>query len=99
MEDISVHSRFKGYLISKYGNPETSLTMKNEQRTYKWKYGKVKMKLKEPGKSGQMKLAIYYTPISRQVNEAQQETFYDNSFRLFPVDKNRTPEMIPLLNF
>jgi len=49
------------------------------------------------GKCGRKKLLIRYRypSISRQVNEAQQETFYEKSFRYFPVDKNRLPEMRP----
>ncbi len=92
----------KSYMISKYGNPSTTLAMKSEQKTYRWKYDPVKMKLKYSQKKDQMKLAVYYTPISSKVNEEQQENFYDQSFRFFPIDKDRKPETlpsIPLLQF
>ena len=102
IDNIEVFSEMKGYMENKYGNPSTSIAMKSELKTYKWKYKKTKMKLKYYEKSGYMKLAFYYQPLSRKVNEENQEEFYDKSFRLFPIDKNRKPETlpsIPLLRF
>ena len=88
--------------VGTVGNPTCGdvMTVYIEVKTDKIK--NIKMKLKMNEKSGHMKLAFYYTPLSVKINEIRQEEFYDNSFKLFPVDKNRKPETlpsIPLLRF
>lgn len=102
IDNIEVFSDMKSYMTTKYGNPSTSVAMKSELKTFKWKYEKTKMKLKYYEKSGYMKLAFYYKPLSQKINEESQEKFHDKSFRLFPIDKNDKPETlpsIPLLRF
>ena len=102
IDSDELFNEIKSYMISKYGNPSTTLALKSEQKTYRWKYKKIKMKLKFSQKKEQMKLAVYYTPISNKVNEDQQESFHDEAFRFFPIDKDRKPETlpsIPLLRF
>jgi hypothetical protein len=46
-----------------------------------------------------MKLGIYYTPISRLVNESLQERYNETAFKLLPKDKPITPAHVPLLEF
>ena len=102
IDRIGAFGEIKNYLTTKYGNPSTTLAMKNELKTDKWKYKKTKIKLKYYEKSGYMKLAFYYTPLSRKVNEEAQEQFSDKSIRFFPIDKNNKPvslPSIPLLQF
>ena len=99
IDTIEVFNEIKTHMTSKYGTPSTTVEMKNKQETYKWKYEKIKMKLKLNTKAGNMKLAFYFTPLSNKVNQGQQEKFYDKSFRLFPIDKENKPLMIPLLRF
>lgn len=92
----------KNYMALKYGDPSTTFSMKSGQKTYRWKYQKIKMKLKYSEKKDEMKLALYYTPLSNMVNEERQERFYDRSLRFFPIDRDRKPETlpsIPLLQF
>ena len=87
-------------LTARMGQPETTMTMKNEQKIYKWKSGKVKIKLKRYAKTGEMKLAFYYKPLSRQLNEAQMEQMSDpRALRLFPIDPDVRPRAIPILDF
>ena len=45
-----------------------------------------------------MKLAFYFTPLSNQLNEGQQEK-YEKTIQFLPVDKNKKYEAIPLLIF
>jgi hypothetical protein len=46
-----------------------------------------------------MKLALYYTPLSRQVNEAQQEAFAENfNNPLFPLDERRMQKAIDFMD-
>jgi hypothetical protein len=102
IDTIEVYNEIKTHMISKYGIPSSTVEMKNKQETHKWKYQKVKMKLKLNAKAGNMKLAFYFTPLSNKVNQGQQEKFYEKSFRLFPIDKENKPTTlpsIPLLRF
>lgn len=102
VDKIELFGRMKDYMTTKYGNPSQKVSMKTGLTVYKWKYEKVKMKLKASKKDGQMKLAIYYTPLSNKINEDQQEIFVDQSVKWFPVDRKRPPEnlpSIPLLRF
>ncbi len=99
IESLEAYGKIKKYMTSKYGNPKKTLTMKNEQTIYRWKYKNIKIKLKFYEKVGNMKLSFYYTPLSNKVNEIQQEEFYDKSYQFFPIDKNKKPERLPLLVF
>ncbi|UCF92740.1 MAG: hypothetical protein JSW39_00875 [Desulfobacterales bacterium] len=102
LEDIEAFSRIKRYINTKYGYPDTTLTAKNEQTIYNWKYNDTKIKLKVYEKTGKMKLGFYYRPLSRKVNEAQQEAFQEESRPLFPLDgarQQRAVEMMELLQF
>ena len=102
IDTIEVFNEIKAHMTSKYGTPSKTVEMKNKQETYKWKYKKIKMKLKLNAKAGNMKLAFYFTPLSNKVNQGQQDQFYEKSFRLFPIDKEHKPTMlpsIPLLHF
>ncbi len=87
-------------LKSQLGDPETTMTLKNPQKIYKWKRGKIRVKLKEYTATGEMKLAFYYTPLSRKLNKVQLEEMSDPSrFRLFPITPGVRPRAIPVLNF
>ena len=102
IDRIDVFGEIKNYMTRKYGNPSVTLAMKNELKTYRWKYKKTKIKLKYYEKSGYMKLAFYYTPLSGKVNEEAQERLYDDTLRIFPIDKDHKPQSlpsIPLLQF
>ena len=87
-------------LKAQMGDPETTMTLKNPQKIYKWKRGKIRVKLKEYAATGEMKLAFYYTPLSRKLNKVQLEAMSDPSrLRLFPIDPNVRPHAIPILDF
>ena len=102
IDDDELFADVKDHLLSKYGTPAMKMEMKRELKTLQWKYDLIKIKLKSNPGGGPMKLAIYFTPLSKKINEELQEKFYDRSFKLFPIDKDRRPETypsIPLLNF
>lgn len=99
IDTIEVFDDFRRYMKSKYGIPNKTVKLKNDQTEYRWKYKDIKIKLKLNGKKNQMKLAFYYMPLSNKVNEEQKEKFQTESFKFFPIDKNKTPEMVPLLQF
>ena len=99
IDTIEVFDDFRRYMKSKYGIPEQTKQLKGEQTIYRWKYKDTKIKLKLNSSENTMKLAFYYTPLSKKVNEAQQEKFQKESFKFFPINKNKTPELMPLLQF
>lgn len=99
VETIEIFDDMRRYLKSEFGLPDRSISTKNQETIYKWKYQNIKIKLKVREEDNRMKLAFYYMPLSSTLNEEQLETFHDKANRFFPVEKNKTPEMIPLLKF
>ena len=81
-----------------YGVPKITRRMQSGQTTYRWKHEKTKIKLKTYENKNNMKLAFYYMPISRQVNESQQEAFHENfSPRQFPLDDSKMQKAMNLM--
>jgi hypothetical protein len=81
-----------------YGVPKITRTMPEEQTIHRWKHEKTKIKLKTYANSNNMKLAFYYIPLSRQVNESQQEAFHENFRRpRFPLDDRRMQKAMNLM--
>ena len=99
IDTIEIFARFKKDMNEKYGKATSSMTAKDEQTVYKWNYKNIKIKLKLNEKDGRMKLAFYYTPISKEVNEQQQEMYNEKSYRFLPIEKDKKFERIPLLIF
>ncbi len=96
---IEVFSHLRRGFNSKFGVPRISMGSSEQQTTYQWKSEKTKIKLKTYENRNNMKLALYYTPLSRQVNEAQQEDFADNLRNpVFPLDKRRMQKAIDFMD-
>lgn len=92
-------ARLKRSLVAKYGQPATTFSAKSGLKIFKWKTGKIKIKLKQSRQTGGMKLALYYTPISRRLNESQYEKMNDGSLRLFPLKGTDKRQAFPILDF
>ena len=75
VESIAVFDRVKSHLTQRFGPPTTIVKTQNQQTIYRWKYEKIKTKLKIYEKKGKMKLAFYYDPLAAKVNEVQRELF------------------------
>jgi len=99
IDSIEVFDDFRRYMKSKYGIPQKTVYVKKDQTIYRWKYEKIKMKLKIYGKDNYMKLAFYYTPLSSKVNAAQKEKFQTESFKFLLIEKDKRPSSLPLLVF
>lgn len=84
------------YMNSKYGLAKIKVSSKQE--VHKWRYDKIKIKLKGGYEGKRMKLAFYFTPLSDQLNEGQQEK-HEKTIKFLPVEKNKKYEAIPLLIF
>jgi len=99
IETIEVFAQLRRHMNEIYGLPKIIRTMPAEQTTYQWKHKQTKIKLKTYENRNDMKMAFYYTPLSRQVNESQQESFYE-SFKspIFPLDNSRMQDAINLMD-
>jgi len=99
IETIEVFAQLRRQMNRNYGLPRITQRMLAEQTTYQWKYQKTKIKLKIYENRNNMKMAFYYTPLSRQVNESQQEAFHENfKSPRFPLDDRRMQNAIDLMD-
>ena len=98
IETIEVFAQLRRHMNQNYGLPKITRAMPSEQTTYQWKHTQTKIKLKIYENKNKMKLAFYYMPLSRQVNEGQQESFREN-FKgpAFSEDTGRMQNAIDLL--
>ena len=104
IDTIEVFAQLRRYMNRNFGVPRITRNMPAEQTAdyeqtiYQWKHEKTKIKLKIYENRNNMKMAFYYTPLSRKVNEIQQEAFYAN-FRhpRFPLDKSKMQKAMNLM--
>jgi hypothetical protein len=93
IEAIDVFAQLRRYINHKYGPPKKkfiNMAKPDQQTVYQWKYKKTKIKLKIYRNRENMKMAFYFTPLSVQVNEEQQEAFQENNRKpIFPLNETR----------
>lgn len=100
IDNIEVFAQIRRHLNRNYGVPKITKRMPAEQTTYQWKHEKTKIKLKTYENKNNMKMAFYYTPLSRKVNESQQEAFHENFRRpRFPLDDRRMQRAEDVMEF
>jgi hypothetical protein len=99
IDKFEVYSQLKSQLMTKFGDPQITLTARREKSIYRWKHKDIKIKLKLRGIDDKMKLAFYYTPLSTKIEENRVEELHERSYRFLPIDKDRKWERIPLLEF
>jgi hypothetical protein len=85
IKDQKLFDYYDQKLQAEYGAPE--ITQENDTRIRRWKSSSVKIKLKHNAKTGDMKLAYYYAPLSEKVDlEAVGDAFED-------INRNKTDEL------
>lgn len=93
IEAIDVFTQLRKHISEKYGPPKKkfiNMAQPDQQTIYQWKYKQTKIKLKLYRDRELMKMAFYYTPLSIQVNEEQQEVFQETHKRpIFPLNRSR----------
>ena len=100
IDNIEVFAQIRRHLNRNYGVPRITKRMPAEQTTYQWKHEKTKIKLKTYESKNNMRMAFYYTPLSRKVNEIQQEAFHENFRRpRFPLDDRRMQRAKDMMEF
>ena len=100
IDTIEIFAQMKSELQSLFGSPVTWYTSESgEPMVYRWKKDKIKVKLKTQKYAGKMKLSIYHTPSSSQVNEPLQDRYNETGIKVLPKDKLITISSVPLLDF
>ena len=100
IDTLEVFAQMKSKLQADYGIPVVKyLSESGQPSEYRWKKGKLKLKLKVQRYTRKMKLGIYYTPISKLVNESQQEKYSETGIRILPKGKPVTMTHTQLLEF
>jgi hypothetical protein len=99
IDKFEAYSQLKSRLSAKFGNPQITLTARQEYTIHRWKHKDIKIKLKLRGIDGKMKLAFYYTPLSVKIDENRVEEATERSLRFFPIEKGKKWERIPLFEF
>lgn len=93
IEAIDTFTQLRRYINQKYGQPKRkfiNMGQPDQQTISQWKYKQTKIKLKLYRNRELMKMAFYYTPLSIQVNEEQQEAFQETTKKpLFPLNETR----------
>ena len=98
IDHIEVFAQLRRHMNSNYGVPKITRTMPAEQTIHRWKHEKTKIKLKTFANRNNMKLAFYYIPLTRKVNESQQEAFHENFSRpRFPLDDTRMQKAMNIM--
>ncbi len=99
IDSFETYDKINLHMKNKYGIPDTKISTKDYLTTYKWKYQDVSIKLKTGQIDGKMKLAFYYRPLSGDINKEQLDATSETSYKFFPIDKNKTPKLVPFLEF
>mgnify|MGYP006289154983 CR=1 FL=1 len=99
IETLEVFQQLKQKIQSRYGPPLVRYAVDGQPAVYRWKERDLKIKLKVDHAGRNMKLGLYYVPLTDKVNEQDQERFQEQRLRVLPIRPDRTPEMIPLLEF
>ena len=74
--------KIKESMTSDYGLPRAQLRV--NRTIYIWEHKNINMKMKFYKKAGNHKLAYYYTPLSRKLNESRLEKNFEQFIKLVP---------------
>ena len=98
---IKLRSPNQAYYLEKhfrtaYGPAKVTGGRSGEPTVYRWKDDELKVKLKVNESNREIKLGIYYQPLSSQLNRMRAEEVPSGTFRMVPADDKAT-ESTPLL--
>jgi hypothetical protein len=86
------------HFTAKLGEPKVTFTSATQQSVYRWKDGNVKIKLKKKESSPDIKMGLYYMPLSEEVNQEQLENPPTEVFENFPSGDNQKVPTAPFLD-
>lgn len=98
-KDILIHGRLRNLFNQEFG-PSTTTTRLNPRRTTDiWNHHDTKIKIDVNRETGELKLSVYYTPLSTRVNEIRLEAYQQNTRRFLDrIDKDRAVEKFDMMN-
>ena len=98
-KDILIFGRLRNLFNEEFG-PSTSTTRLNPRRTTDiWYHHDTKVKIDVNRETGELKLSVYYTPLSTKVDEQQLEAQQQNTRRFLDrIDKDRAKEKFDMMN-
>jgi hypothetical protein len=99
IDSLEVYTRIKADLLSQYGNPKVVYGSTGKPEVYRWKSGRIKIKLKTDDSLRKLKVAVYYAPLSDKVNEADEEIYREAEIKFLPIERDKEPMRLPLLEF
>lgn len=99
IDTLEKYDKIMNYMRQQYGLASVKSSSSGNLTTHKWEYRDVTIKLKADKIDSDMKVAFYYDPLSDALRRERTIEVSDDSFRFFPIDKNKKPEMIPFLEF
>ena len=99
LDSPEAFAQARGLVQSRYGPPVIKFASGGAPSIYRWKEKNIKIKMKVDESSREMKLAYYFIPLSKKVNEALVENYSESSIQFLPIDPKKKPEAIPLLRF
>lgn len=98
IDSLEKYDEIQKHMQVNYGLPDHK-TVGKEHLTLKWKYQDIAIKLKIDKGNEKMKLAFYYTLLSRDLKKKQLNEIDNTSFEFFPIEKEKRPENFKLLRF
>ena len=81
---------------ARLGQPKVTSNAATKESVYRWKDGESKIKLKMNDTTKAIKLAIYYTPLSNQVNQARMEQQFSDMLDTMPSKPSKDTPSEPL---
>ena len=99
LDSMETFGRLRRYLNAQFGEPELKWEVRSGLRIYRWTQEDIRIKLKSRENEGPIKIAFYFLPLARALNEARLDEMQDTKWRLFPIERDKQPEFIPLFKF
>ena len=84
---------------TRHGKAKTTYYPESSQTVHRWKDADVKIKLKMKEAAGEYKLAIYYAPLSSELNSEQLESIPPDAYDKVSPEKSAAPTTAPLLDY
>ena len=98
-KDILIFGRLRNFFNQEFG-PSTTTTRLNPRRTTNiWHHHDTKIKIELNRESGELKLSVYYIPLSAKVNELRLEAYQQNTRRFLDrINQDRAVEKFDMMN-
>ena len=98
-KDILIFGRLRNFFNQEFGPSATTTRLNPRRTTDIWNHHDTKIKIEVNRETGELKLSVYYTPLSAKVNELRLEAYQQNTRRFLDrIDKDRAIEKFDMIN-